>query len=54
MIVSMCERLRFAVTCGGRSETVEVPVATVLDFGYAGRDQDAVRAHVAELGEPGG
>lgn len=52
MIVSM-SALRFDVASGGRSEAVEVPVAAVLNFGYAGRDQAAVRAHVAELAQRG-
>nr|WP_246330893.1 DUF2848 domain-containing protein [Saccharopolyspora hordei] len=34
-------------------ETVEVPVTTVLNGGYAGRSQEDVAAHVAELAELG-
>lgn len=41
--------LRFDVN----GETVEVPVTTVLNGGYAGRSQEDVAAHVAELAELG-
>jgi hypothetical protein len=34
-------------------DTVDVPVTTVLNAGYAGRSQDDVAAHVAELAELG-
>lgn len=33
--------------------TVSVPVALLLNAGYAGHDQDAVAAHIAELAELG-
>lgn len=45
--------LRFTVASGDSSDTVAVPVAAVFNFGYAGRDQEAVRAHVAELASRG-
>ena len=39
--------LRFDVA----GTTVDVPVHTLLNAGYAGRSQDDVAAHVAELAE---
>lgn len=41
--------LRFDVA----GTSVEVPVRTLLNAGYAGRSQDDVAAHVAELAELG-
>ena len=41
--------LRFDVA----GTTVDVPVHTLLNAGYAGRSQDDVAAHVAELAELG-
>jgi hypothetical protein len=35
------------------SEPVDVEVRSVLNFGYAARDQDGLRAHVEELAERG-
>ena len=42
--------LKFRIVAEGASElVVAVPVSGVYNFGYAGRDQDSVRAHVREL-----
>jgi Protein of unknown function (DUF2848) len=45
--------LRFSVASASGTEEVAVPVRAVLNFGYAARDQRAVREHVAELAERG-
>lgn len=45
--------LRFSVASASGTEEVSVPVRAVLNFGYAARDQAALREHLAELAARG-
>ncbi|GLY68134.1 DUF2848 domain-containing protein [Amycolatopsis taiwanensis] len=45
--------MRFTVESKAGTESVEVTVELGLLAGYTGRDQEAVRAHIAELAEHG-
>lgn len=45
--------MRFTVAAPGAEHDVDVDLRYVLLAGYTGRDQDAVRAHVAELASHG-
>jgi hypothetical protein len=45
--------MRFSVASASGTDDVTVPVQAVLNFGYAARDQAALREHLAELAERG-